>query len=414
MNETKKAGEGEHHKLVFPSVGADTMPLKKSEHYIAIDAMSWFVNKESGWFADYMVSGILTLTINGGDESYTLPLGIFELNEGARIAPVFDKPILPDRVYRGGPITIRVQLIGFKRNTPLAKLLKCTASSVIAAVGGIVQTATLAGPYAPFVAAEKELVNGLREYLEVQDGKFHVFDPNGFEFTIRPNEIRGPETFVLLHRGADIKSSNISISESGEIRVPLFEGQPLADGAWLLLRFRRAHEYPVERPWYQQTREFATKLTNLVNDVKRTTLSKKDALKELVPSNGSKRTYFDEYRTLYDTIRNDGALTPTEGSAWAGELMIMWNLVDDAIRGDKLDEFVFEFGSIRTELMAGRTPGGNVAKLLQEEQSIANKARLLPEGSDTQTLSGIDPAIATFLPFKYFHRLHDTFKINTP
>src|SRR6516162_5684677 len=110
MVQNLKAGQGEHQATLIGGP-ADPMPLTPQKHYLAVDVAGWFVNQESGWFKDRLATGTLTLNV-GGSESYHVALGLYELKGGARVAPVFGKPVLPERVYRGGPISVQAVISG--------------------------------------------------------------------------------------------------------------------------------------------------------------------------------------------------------------------------------------------------------------------------------------------------------------
>ena len=46
--------------------------------------------------------GLIKLSV--GLESYNVALGTFALTGGSRTVPIFDRPVVPDRNYRGGQI----------------------------------------------------------------------------------------------------------------------------------------------------------------------------------------------------------------------------------------------------------------------------------------------------------------------
>jgi hypothetical protein len=101
-----EAGQGEHRVYrVVPQDPNDTGKLTARNHYVGVEAVAWFINKESSWFTDRMASGTLDIKLAGGLEHYQAALGTFELKRGSRIAPVFERPVIPDRNHRGGPIT---------------------------------------------------------------------------------------------------------------------------------------------------------------------------------------------------------------------------------------------------------------------------------------------------------------------
>ena len=51
-----EAGNGEHrvYRVVVDSASG---PLIPNEHYLGVDAVAWFINKQSSWFTDRMASG---------------------------------------------------------------------------------------------------------------------------------------------------------------------------------------------------------------------------------------------------------------------------------------------------------------------------------------------------------------------
>src|SRR5689334_9758962 len=98
-----QAGSGEHHFYRLATApGTDQAKLTAGYHYIGIQAVSWFLQKESSWLSDRMASGTLDMSLAGGQEQYRAALGTYELKGGAKCAPVFDRAVLPDRNYRGG------------------------------------------------------------------------------------------------------------------------------------------------------------------------------------------------------------------------------------------------------------------------------------------------------------------------
>jgi hypothetical protein len=51
-NHAEVGGDGEHRAYLIPGPRTDAGCLMAQEHYLSVDAVCWFVNKESGWFAD--------------------------------------------------------------------------------------------------------------------------------------------------------------------------------------------------------------------------------------------------------------------------------------------------------------------------------------------------------------------------
>ena len=106
-------------------------------------------------------------------------------------------------------------LTGVKRDTKIARLIKSTSSAALSVVGGMVHTATLAGPYRPLATAGGTLIEGLQGILDTPDEKMRIFDPAGLEVNLRDHQLAGAETYVLLHRGADTRQEGARGQQRG-------------------------------------------------------------------------------------------------------------------------------------------------------------------------------------------------------
>jgi len=136
-----EAGKGEHHVYcILPQTPTDQNSIKKNENYVGIDAAAWFINKDDSWLSKFMASGTLEIGLAGGLEKYQVALGTFELRGGAKTAPVFNKPVLPDRNYRGGPVTLTASLTAIKSDTVVAGMLKSAGNASLGVVAGMVQS----------------------------------------------------------------------------------------------------------------------------------------------------------------------------------------------------------------------------------------------------------------------------------
>jgi hypothetical protein len=362
------AGEGEHKYYYLP--GPKSEPLTSQSHYLGVDAVSWFVNKESGWFKQYSTSGTLEISLAGGQEKYEVPLGVYELAGGARVAPVFDRPVLPDRVYRGGPISFRATVSGLKKDTQLTKLIKSATSAGLGVVGGMVATATATGPYAPLAAAGSALIGGVKDVLSGTEAKLRLFDTSGFEVTLPQKAVTGRESYLFLHRGQplDKKKLQIAPGDTAEVR---YESELLDDGVWLLLRLRITTEYPLERPWHQRLRSWTAELVGLVDDVKRGRITKEEGSKRLSAGSEDKPTEDDAYRALRTEILADGVLTTDEATAYSLALAAYRSLASAAVAKGKYDEFFKGIGSLKS----GASIRLSLAKLADTERLAAASAR---------------------------------------
>lgn len=369
------AGEGEHSVYLIRGNRGDDNPIAAQEHYLGIDAVSWFVNKESRWFSNRMASGVLTIELAAGAEKYDVGLGLYELHSGARVAPIFDRPVLPERVYRGGQVTIRASLWGIARDTRIAKLMTSSASAALSVVGGMVQTSMAIGPHAPLTAAGTTLVRGLREILDSDDDSMRIFDPAGFEASLRSHQIVGAETYVLLHRGSKLDRHSLAVSTEGAAVEPLHAGQRLEDGAWLLLRLRRESEYPREREWYQAWRRWMTHVTMLMDDVDHGATPIEQALSALRRSPGSTSSIYDEYRKVRDQILADGVITQTEAAGYASLLSSSLSNAVDALERGSPRTFAAKMAEIRRGADEGKAPDEMARQVHRQEFAAAGNTR---------------------------------------
>ncbi|HPC83848.1 MAG TPA: hypothetical protein PLR87_10875 [Thermoanaerobaculaceae bacterium] len=234
------AGKGQHRVYTIrPANPSDTAKLTAGNHYVGVDAVAWYLNKESTWFADRMASGTLKVQLADGRESYEVALGTFELSGGGTIAPVFDKPVVPDRNYRGGVLTFTASLTALRKDTALAALLRSASRASLGVAAGMVATATVAGPAALLATAGADLIQGVTGLLANGPNREPIFDFSGLEANLRPEQVIGPELYLLFHRGSPLDESRLEVRVEGLSTFPLHAGAPLQDGAWLLLRVRR-------------------------------------------------------------------------------------------------------------------------------------------------------------------------------
>jgi hypothetical protein len=382
-----EAGRGEHH--VFRIPGADTSdrdPLQPGKHYLGIDAVAWFINKESGWFHDRMASGTLDVKLSGGLEKYQAALGTYELKGGTRVAPVFQRPVLPDRNFVGGPITLNASLTAIKRDTVVGSMLKSAASASLGIVAGMVQTATVAGPAKLLAAAGEDLIGGVRKVLsETGEKREPLFDFSGLEFSMQPKDMAGPEMFILLHRGAQLPKDRLTVGTQGELLLPFLNGAMLDDGAWLLLRLRRTSTYSGVRDWFEPTKQLRLRIRALVDDVESGIVDRAEALKRLKPSSTGDQTLFDEFSKLRAIISADGVLSEAEAGARIGELNAALVAARKAISAQDPAEFESALNHLSETLARGGRPTGAVERAFARgaADAIDTRRALLDEISAT-------------------------------
>jgi hypothetical protein len=365
-----KAGIGEPQANIIP-VSGDQTPLTLDKHYLAIDAVSWFVNQESSWFTDKIATGTLSIRIGTG-ESYNVALGVYELKGGAKVAPVFSRPVLPARAFRGGPITLQAVISGVAQSNGVGKILQGVADAALGVVGTMVQTAALSGPSQVLGAAGGALVGGVRALLNAQDNRFRLFDPTtGIEKTIDPTDLSGPTMYVLLHRGTKLDPKKLAVAGEAGAEAPSYEGKRLEDGVWLLLRLRRLTEYPVEPVWLTKFRSWVESVRHLADSWEANMITAKVARAKLTGGGEGAPSVYDVYRELTAEILSDGLLTATESGSYLAALRAIWRLALRLVEeGDRA-----EFDEAMTQLASGTITDVEVRTAMAKAILEAQRAR---------------------------------------
>lgn len=338
-----RAGEGESR--MYPlAQGTVVGPLEPEVDYLSVEAVSWFINRDSSWFNDWSASGAISIKMDDANR-YQVALGAFELDGGARTAPVFDKAVLPQRAFRGGNIEIEVSLTGFKKATALLKMLKSASNASLGIVAGMVQTAGGTGPLQVLTAAGSDLISGVQSVLSESGPDRQPFFPAGaFSFTLSPDDLATEEQFVLLHRGGKLSRASLRIEDRGSGKSVFSGGLALEDGVWLLLKFTKSQRYGGFRPWQDKQRQFTSHLGNLREDVRQGVVSPTQALAALKRGTEKTPTLYDEYLTLRAQIQSDMTITER----------------DATLRSTALSELIF---ALRAEINSGQVSSGHLSTL---------------------------------------------------
>jgi hypothetical protein len=382
-----EAGSGEHHVYrIVPAGTADNIKLTANKHYVGIDAVAWYINKSSGWFTDRLASGTLELRLASGLEKYQAALGTFELKDGAKVAPVFDRPVLPDRNYVGGTLGLNASLTAIKNDTVVGGMLKSAAAASLGVVAGMVQTASLAGPAKILASAGEDLIGGVKRVLtDTAANREPLFDFSGLDYTLQPDVVTAPKVYLLLHRGAALNEAELSVKQSGLMVLPYSGGQMLDDGAWLLLRLRRSDVYSGVRDWFDKARALRGKIDSLVSDVDNDVTPKADALKRLQPSGTGDATIFDEFAQLRSIIINDGVLSESEASVNVAQLAAVIAAARKAIAAHSAEQFKIAVVDLRNGLRRGVSVKGPIAKaFVTELHSFIGERRALVSATAPQ------------------------------
>lgn len=363
-----EAGKGQHVVYTIrPANQADSAKLTAGNHYVGVDAVAWYLNKASTWFTDRMASGTLKVQLADGRESYEVALGTFELDGGSTIAPVFDKAVVPDRNYRGGVLTFSATLTALKKDTALAALLRSASRASLGVAAGMVATATVAGPAALLAAAGADLIQGVTGLLANGEKREPMFDFSGLEVSLRPEEVIGPECYLLFHRGSPLDESRLEVRDQGLTTLPYHAGALLEDGAWLLLRVRRSDEYSGVRPWHDEARVLRQRISDLVGEYFAHIIAKADAVAEFASSPAGSRTILDEYLRLRAVIGADGVLSEREASAHILQLRARLAAARESIETDTRAPFDAALQALTASFTRGAAMPGPLGTLLLDE-----------------------------------------------
>jgi len=393
-----EAGRGEQHIYkILPKGGTDLAKLTAGCHYVSVDAVSWFINKQSLWFAERIGTGILDIKMAGGVENYPVALGVFTLPGEGRIAQVFEKPALIERNYRGGSISLSAVFSSVRRDTVTSDVFKGSARASLGVVAGMVETAGLTGPAGIFAAAGRDITGNVLKVLEDPILKRDAFfDFTNAEYYLKPEAMIGPEVFILFHRGAALNEAGLSVkygvdsSKSGlstrrqsETLMPYYENAPLEDGAWLLVRIRRSDEYSSVRSWFIDAAKLRNQVKSLVEDVKAGSITKDDGLAQLKPSATGDRTIMDEFLRLRTIISSDGVLSEREAGAQVGLLYTALVAAKEAVKKANPEILTDTFNNVYTCLSRGQSVEGDIGQAFSEQVALVANARKSSIARDT-------------------------------
>lgn len=385
-----EAGHGEQHIYkIVPQGSSDQAKLTAGNHYLSVDAVSWFINRQPLWFAERTASGILDIKMSGGAENYPVALGAFKLPAGARIARVFERPVLVDRNYRGGPISLSAVFSSVRKDTATSDTFKSAASASLGIVTGMVETAGITGPAGILAAAGRDITGAVLKVLADPILKRDAFfDFSGMDYYLRPEAMVGPEIFILFHRGAelnepglsvkygvDLDKPGLSVKRQSEILMPYYENTPLEDGAWLMLRIRRSDEYSGFRSWFTDAAKLRNRVKSLVDDVKASLITKDDGLAQLKPSGTGDKTILDEFFRLRSIIYSDGVLSEREAGAQVGLLYTAILAAKDAIKKLNPEILTATVNGLSESLSRGQSVAGEIGQAFAEQVALLANVR---------------------------------------
>lgn len=396
-----KAGLGEHrvYKITVPD--SDTAKLTAGNHYIGIDAVAWYVNKENNFFSSRMSTGTLEIQLAGGLEKYDIALGTFDLAGGNHIAPIFNKAVLPDRNYRGGDILLKVQLSALRKDKVLASLLKSAGNATLGIAEGMVSTATLAGPSVLLGAAGKAIISGIQTILtDSGENKEPLFDFRGMEYGIRPEEIMGKQVYFLFHRGAQLDEANLKIGMTGNLLLPIHNNAVLDDGVWILFRIRRSDEYSGVRDWFEEAKKLRMRISNTVEDFFMNIITEEKAFSEFSLGAEGRKTILDEFLDLRTIISNDGVITEREALFYIGNLRARLESARNAVTSHDKSLYMKAVNNINNAISNGSTESEEI-----QHAYSAESLNIVQLRKNTIAKETVTKRVADFSPARIFESM---------
>lgn len=350
---------------IQPAENDNSTSFEPKKHYLRVDAVSWFLNKESNFFKTFIASGALQIKLP--NENYEVGLGTYKLDDGMRTAPIFNRPIIDDRVYLGGSLTISATTQAIKKDTLLSKILKDLGNSTVEVVTGAIQGATFAGPTASLLEVSKGLTNNIKEILNEGDKKIDFFS---IENTFQLSKFFGDENYILLHRGAELAQDKLKIKTTDNHNIELtYNGKLLDDGAWVLLRISRIDKYSGLRPWYIQARNIRSEIDNFMDSFEFGALTKEQALHQLTPSDADPNNTASKVMELMSIIRNDFVLSYRDSLVESSMFRSLLFAARTAVEKNDVSEYKKIRDSFLTETKTGVEPNKMFASIIKEEYS---------------------------------------------
>ncbi len=383
-----EAGEGEARTYQLQIEGEpnnSTSPFEARKHYVRIDAITWYANKEGTFWNDFIASG--TLTIKIANESYEVGIGTYKLDKGMKTAPIFNRPIIEDRAYYGGALTIGAFTKAIKKDTLLGGLLKDLGKNTVDVVTGAIQGASLAGPAAMLLDVSKGLSASIKEILEKGDKQVELFS---VEDAYQLNKLQGEENYVLLHRGSKLALDKLKVKKIGNQKVELtYNGSDLEDGVWILLRVTRVDTYSGVRPWFVRARELRSALDSFIDSFEFGAITKDKALAQLTPSDQDPNNVASKFMELITLIRNDYVLSYRDALRESSEFKNLLEAARIAVNVNDANEYRKRRDAFNKDLSTGEKPSNFIASIVSDEFKLLKNRDVLLKGA-TMALEGDD------------------------
>ena len=392
MDWPASAGEGEPEYLL-PKVlppSPDTAALTPRKHYVAVDALTWFVNKDPAFWNERMVSGTVEIVV--GEETFKVALGTYDLEDDTHKAPAFNKTLLDSRAYRGGNIRLQARIQGIQQDNAMGGILRSVSAASLNVVSGAVSTASVAGPAVVLKDAGTALVAGVQKVLAEGKKGFAVFpEQDGISVDLLPSEIVGPTTYVLLHNGNGLNNIHLKVlaSNAGDFEV-WYDQRLLDDGAWILFRIRRSVTYGSERPWEAEAKRTRNAIDDLMAKWDLGSVTTERAIEQLTSFDEDNPTIADQVSAVCTLIGADYVLVERETLAFATAMRGLQKIAKKAAQDGTYATYLEERTKFVTDLEAGGAP----TEAVTVEVATAERARL----SVLASTNGRDALEIPFIP----------------
>lgn len=96
------AGQGNIAKYVI-KVGEATEPLAREVDYLTVEAVTWFINRQSSWLENWSASGAMSIKLDDASEEYRIAMGAFELSGGLEPHPFLTGQFSPSAPTEAAP-----------------------------------------------------------------------------------------------------------------------------------------------------------------------------------------------------------------------------------------------------------------------------------------------------------------------
>lgn len=399
--DAQKAGKGSYEPRTQKLDGAavDKTPILPRQHYLRIEVPKWYVNNQSNFMKDKIVSG--TVEIKIGEENYNAILGTFPLSGDNRTSPVFDRALVDNRVYNGGDLTIKVFIKGIKKDTVMGGLLKNLADTALNVAVGQVATMTGMGAIPALNDASKTLTAGVKETLNKGESQHGIFEESGgLEKTFRKSDLAewGNETFWIAYRGDSLSGKTVKVISDGQGSYDVqVDNSPLRQGAWVLFRISRESAYGNYRPWMARAEQARNDLNSLMENWKFTAKTLAEVKTELGATLKGDHVA-DRILALRSVIESDSVLSVPEQGLEKTKLMTLLGLAIAATgKPEGYDNYFAEAKKFEDSLKKGTIPDSEIAKAVATQEFKLLERQAAEESEDTSIYTVITKGGADFL-----------------